>query len=113
MFTWASGYYETDRHLILGIRCISQVKSPHTVCACHHDYITLASVSIIGSVNLTRIITLVIECSDGMKVVLEMATSGIFGLAHQTLFFLMYLQVDMGLPCVTFFGNARVCLTGW
>lgn len=89
MFTWASGYYETDRHLILGIRCISQVKSPHAVCACHHDYITLASVSIIGSVNLTRIIKLALECSDGMKVVIEMATSGMFGLPHQTLFFLM------------------------
>lgn len=66
-----------------------------------------------GSVNLTGIITLVPERSDGMKMVLEMAVSGILGLLPSDTVFLIYPQVDMGLPCVTFFGNARVCLTGW
>ncbi len=66
--------------LILGIRCIRQVKSPHTVCACHHGYITLASVSIIGCVNLMGIITLAPEPADGVKT----AMSGTFRLPCQS-----------------------------
>ncbi len=96
--------------LILGIRCIRQVKSPHTVCACHHGYVTLASVSIIGCVNLTGIITLAPEPADGVKT----AMSGTLDCpVSPDVHCLIFLQADTGLPCVTFSGKARVCLTGW